>query len=748
MVYAMLNDRIRLLRELAKLRGIVDSYCDVEGEEHETSDEVRAELLEACGYRTATIDDLRAAIEMLEREPWERVLEPAIVLKQSEARTGFRFQLPGVPVTVRCRVACEDGGDESVASLTREELLPVEEREINGRRHYRYSCPLPAGIDLGYYAMTVTVATEHGESLEASTRLIITPERAYLPEWYERGEKVAGVAISLYGLRSESDAGSGELGALRRFMTWASDSLGADFIGLNPIHAIYNRQPYNASPYLPTTRLYRNFLYIDLSGVPEFSASSEAQRLWSSNDVRGRVETLRASDTVQYEAAAALKLELLEIAYEQFLQSGDEARRRAFDAYAAAEGRYLDEYATFCAIYESVRKSDPDVWSWGEWPVGLQDPDGAAVAGFRAEHASRIGFFKYLQWLLDEQLHDAALQAERLGMRIGLYLDLALAVDRHGADYWAHRDLFVAAAKSGAPPDPLGPQGQDWQFPPPDREKYRADGYRYFSEKIRRNCKYAGALRLDHVMRLARLFWIPLARTAVDGAYVLDYGDDLLKIISLESVRNRTMIIGEDLGTVPDWIREKLAEYGILSYRVFYFERHPDGSFKRPDEFPALSIATLSTHDLPTLAGFWEESDIDRREAAGLLEDEEARREFRLDRKTEKHRMTEALGIPADCPLPKLRDAVFARLAATGSAIVLLNQEDLFLEREQQNMPGTTVEHLNWARRMLHSIEELESDAAISESIGRVRNVLEAHGRVRPARAESRRPTIGEGFNS
>jgi len=717
----------RLLWELASRRGITDTYHDVLNMEHVTTDDQRVALLNACGHRTDTVEALRAEIDLMENAPWTRLIDPVFVKLQSEIPGGIRIQTPAVPDRVELRLVPDRGG-EMQAVIETAGLLQVGERQIGSHTYRRFAVPLPWPLEIGYY--TLFVRTESGEAIcSQQTRLIICPERAHLPEWYEKGERMAGIGVSLYGLRSGRNLGVGDLQDLRGLVDWAADAAGVDFIGLNPLHAIFNRQPYNASPYLASSRFYRNFLYLSLDDIDDFRNSQKAQELLASPRVQEKLTVLRGSDTVCYEDAAALKLELLAPAFEQFVREG--TARDEFERYVSDEGEHLDHFAAFCAIEEDVKRATPEVWSWMDWPDPLRDPRGDGVREFKRTHADRILFFKYLQWHLDRQLAVAAARAREKGMRVGLYLDQALAIDRHGADFWAYRGIFVEDAKSGAPPDPLATQGQDWQFPPPDREKYRADAYRLFSEKIRRNCRHAGALRLDHVMRLLRLFWIPAGKTSVDGVYVLDYHDDLLRIVCLESVLNRTIIIGEDLGTVPDWIREILSKHGILSYRVFHFERTGDGAFKSPHDYPRLALATLSTHDLPTLCGFWEETDITRRRQAGVIRTDEDERRAREDRAREKARIAQTLNLPLDAPVSSVRDGVAEFLAKTPSALMLLNQEDLFFEREQQNMPGTTAEHLNWARKMLHPVEALGSEESAAEAGRALRQILEKTGRAR-----------------
>jgi len=331
-------------------------------------------------------------------------------------------------------------------------------------------------------------------------------------------------------------------------------------------------------------------------------------------------------------------------------------------------------------------------------------------------------FYQYLQWQLDLQLRGAQEHAKNRRMAIGLYHDLALATDRFGCDLWAQRDFFVHGCRVGSPPDDFSPKGQDWAFPPPDAERHRADGYRLFAESIRKNCRHGGALRIDHVMRLFRLYWIPDNYEATEGAYVKERNLDFVRILALESVRNRVAVVGEDLGTVEPEIRETLARFGILSYRLFYFEKNPSGGFRKPGEYPAHSLVSSTTHDLPTIAGFWIGADIEARRTAGVIDDEGVRAQLAA-RADEKQKMLDVLFemklIPEHLPRQagaypeltgELHNAVIGFLALTPSQLLAINQEDLTKEPAQQNLPGTTWQYPNWGRKMRFTVEELRSN--------------------------------------
>ncbi len=343
-------------------------------------------------------------------------------------------------------------------------------------------------------------------------RLIVTPDRALLPA----PGKHAGLGITLYGLRSQRNWGCGDFRDLTDLIDWAAATLHVDFIALNPLHAIHNRRPFNTSPYLPNSIFYRNFLYLDIEGVRGYDRIGSR---FMDAPTCAAIEALRASPIVEYEQVAALKRRALDLIFETS-QPGRDCLE-----WIACEGDLLRLYATYCALDEHLHAKDPGLWVWPDWPEPYRDPDSPAVKTFAAEHQREILFHGWLQWNVDRQLARAQQRARHAGMRIGLYHDLALATDRCGSDLWAHRRFFVAGCGVGSPPDDFSPTGQDWSFPPPNARQHRADGYRLYTESIRKSMRHGGALRIDHVMRLFRLYWIPQGHDAAHGAYVRDHAD-------------------------------------------------------------------------------------------------------------------------------------------------------------------------------------------------------------------------------
>ena len=496
------------------------------------------------------------------------------------------------------------------------EIAIVEESVIDGRRMVRKRVRLPAELPLGYHELSITIAGENS----ATSRLIVCPERAFEPKWLNEG-RAAGIAISLYGLRSQRNWGCGDTTDLCALVNWAAERTGTSFIALNPLHAIANRQPYNTSPYLPNSIFYRNPIYLDVEAIPDFRGSERALALLESASVQKEIAALRNAELVEYARVYALKLRFMKLLFQTFLENEwreSTARAAELKQYIEREGNLLHRFAVHAALDQAIHKECPDVWNWKAWPERYQDPESDATRQFARKHWRSVLFHKYMQWQLDLQLAAAQQHALKCGLGIGLYHDLALATDRFGSDLWAHRDFFVSGCRVGAPPDGFSPKGQDWGFPPPNSERHDADGYRLFAESIRKNCRHGGALRIDHVMRFFRLYWIPDGMEATDGTYVRDRYEALLSILALESVRNQVVVIGEDLGTVPDQAREVLHRFGILSYRLLYFEQN-NGRFRAPQEYPRDALVSATTHDLPTLAGFWLGRDIDARRDAGLL---------------------------------------------------------------------------------------------------------------------------------
>ena len=707
------------VRAAAERLQIQQQFWDIFGRSHQTTPETNRAIVSALGIDCSSENAIAASLQERDRAEWSRALPPVLVRSVNE-EVRIPVRTPENAKNIRLEITTEEN-ERRVVSFDLPNAQVEEERNIDGARIIQRMVPLTVKLPLGYHDVRI------GDSV---MRLIITPDRVHMPE----AGKHAGFGTMMWAIRSKRDWGVGDFTALRDLVDWAASELHADFLALSPLHATKNRRPYNSSPYLPQTIFFRNFLYLDVTAVAGYdlvrSGFETAERL-------AEIERLRSTPIVEYEQVAALKREALDRIFDA-APPGPECR-----AWIEKQCDLLRSYCIYCALDEHLHAADPNVWVWPDWPEQYRDPASPAVAQFAAAHEREILFHGWLQWLIDQQLETAQRAARDAGMSIGLYHDLALATDRCGGDLWAHRDFYVTGNRVGAPPDDFSPNGQDWSFPPPNRDRHVADGYRLYSESIRHTLRHGGALRIDHVMRLFRLYWIPEGHDAAHGAYVRDNAEDLIRILALESVRNRAVVIGEDLGTVEDSVREMLSRFGVLSYRLLYFERD-ETHFTKPSEYPEQALASTTTHDLPTIAGFWTLDDIEARRRTGAIDDKDYDRQ-KNDRTRDKQHLLEALFALHLLPenyersaerIPELtgelHQAIVGFLASTTSVLWLINQEDMTKEHEQQNLPGTTAEYPNWSRKMRWSVEDLRKPGEPRDCAAMVRHWVERSGREKP----------------
>ena len=710
------------LTRAAELFRIQSSFYDIWGKQHTPADDVKQAILRSLGVPTDSTEQLDQAIT--ERLAEQTSLLP-VTLVLLASHPAFPLTVPSHLTTAEASALLTfEDGQTTRFTFPLSTLTPAVYIEGGAGEFARFDLPLPSGLPLGYHTLDIEVGGER-----ASAHLILAPDRAWWPGPIQSLHRYAGIAISLYGLRSRRNWGVGDFTDLEHFTDWMSTRTGADFIALNPLHAIANRTPYNTSPYLPQCTFYRNFLYLDVERIVDFTHSPAAQRLAASPKFQAQLAALRDAEFVDYEVTSRLKLRFLKLLFRTFMRElrGSSTRSQAFAEYTKREGEQLDRFATYCALDEHFHKRDRNVWLFTEWPELYRNPNSEAVRDFTAEHWRSVVFYKYVQWQVDLQLEAAQKHTIDRGLKVGLYHDLALATDRFGADLWAFPDFYTSGCRVGSPPDDFSPKGQDWSFPPPNSETHRRNGYQLFRLAIANNARHGGALRMDHVMRFFRLYWIPDGKEATEGTYVKDYAEDLLRILALESVRGKYILVGEDLGTVEPHVREALENYCILSYRLLYFEKKEGGHFKLPSEYPVQALVSSTTHDLPTLAGFWTNRDIESRRAAGILPDEQSYHAQLADRIPEKQKMLNVFHylhlLPETYPrnaadLPEftgeLHNAAIGFLASTPSSLLVLNQEDLTKETEQQNLPGSTHQYPNWRRKMRYTVEELHSSADVA----------------------------------
>ncbi len=701
------------LRALAERLGILSSYIDQTGrEERHTSDATREALVAALGHDGSSEAAAAAALQALERGERSRLLEPVQVWREHAQREPrVRVRLPAGEVATAYGLELE--GEDGRAAR-------VEGRAPALRAGGELDLALPLRPAPGYHRLRVVLDARGGTRV-GDGLLVVAPRTCFTPSERLGEHRVFGLWANLYTVRSRRNWGFGDFGDLRELLRFCAGTGGA-FVGLNPLHAIRGRG-HDVSPYGPVSRLYRNLLYLDVADVPELEGCVEARTLLDDRELRARLSRLREAPWIDAERVLEAKLRLLGPLHRRFAELHRDrptARGAEYARYREREGETLRDFATFCALVERAGDpfSDPR-----RWPSGLRDPSSREVAAFRAEHPERVDRHCWIQFELDRQLAAAAKEARDVGLPLGLYTDLAVGSAPDGADPWLFPGLFAEGAHAGAPPDDYSSSGQDWGFQPLDPHRLRADGYRYWVRLVRAGFAHARALRIDHALGLFRLFWIPAGRPGSEGAYLRYPAADLLGILALESQRHRAVVVAEDLGTIPPEVPGALASWGVLSSKVLYFERE-DGGFRPSAAYSSRALVTANTHDLPPLAGFFADRDLELRRNVGQMTAEEvaeagARRDREraalLWRLREEGCLPPGDGVPSG---PELCAAVNAFLCRTPSPLVGISLDDVAGEVDPVNLPGVPVERWpSWSRRMRLALEEMASDPGVVRAL-------------------------------
>lgn len=561
----------------------------------------------------------------------------------------------------------------------------------------------------GYY----TLSAETGGKCRL-VRLIVAPESVYQPKLLANGGRMNGLTMHLYSLRSERNWGIGDFTDLLNLMKYAAEKK-LDFVGINPLHALFTSKPAFASPYSPSSREWLNPIYLDIEKVGAFTYNEQLKNWLAQPKIRQRIAALRVTETVTYTAVWACKRDALHMAFNAFEQDTCEVaenERAAFEAFVLEKGKALQGFGLFEALDQYY--SRPGQVGWQSWPSEFHQPDGEAVEKFARSHEREIRFYMWLQWLCAEQLHEVNQAAAEYGVKLGIYGDLAVGVARGSADTWLNRQDYCMDVSVGAPPDPLGPTGQNWNLPPLNPSMLKHTSYEKFAHLLRENMRLYGVLRIDHVMSLCRLWWVLNDKTADFGAYVHYDAEVTFAILALESQRNRCVIIGEDLGTVPDQARYLLHRYQVFSYKVMYFSKGWNG-FQLPEEYPEQAITVISTHDVAPLAGYWIGKDLDTMFKLGTLPDAAAFQTALDEREHDKADLLDKLKetgcLGADVQMPaKADETLLAALhkygALSRSKLYAVQLENLLGVIDNLNVPGVTEGYPNWAQKMPVSLED------------------------------------------
>ena len=715
----------QLIDRLGDLCGMASGYQDWDGTPVAIDTENKIPLLAAMGYDVSSNTALKQAIMTEQLKRWQSPLSPVTVVHRGQSCSfELRCAKSMRPSSIDLQITLENG-DRVIHHADLKSAVVLETVKLERKEYIALEVSVPEYLPLGYHTLAV-----QGKALTAESGLIVVPQVCYEPEALQQGAKIWGAAIQLYTVRTDHDWGMGDLTDLGELAAGMGEQ-GADFIGLNPVHALYPSNPLHCSPYSPSTRLFDNVLYIDPRQVAEYSDSAAAQEIVAKH--QGLIEELRSSDVVQYDQIAPLKMSVLDVLFNEFAEQHlgkGRGRDQAYTAFCQSRGARLDQFALFETLFEHFRKQNINSWGWRCWPKAYQTPASKEVRAFARANQLRISFFKYLQWQMDEQLHAAQKKAKDVGMTVGLYRDLAVGVDSNGADVWADRNLFVLDASTGAPPDGLGPMGQDWGLPPFSPVVLKEARYQPFVELIRNNMRNCGALRIDHAMGLFRLWWCPngsidndtdkdmAKKGAIYGCYVHYPLQDLLGIIKLESHRHQCLVFGEDLGVVPQEITDSLPAARIYGSVMGIFQQ--DGSrYTAPEKYPVKALAMLVCHDTPTMKGWWDGKDIDLMESLGYYSQERAAADQDAREQTRKAVLATLADVgesPEGVDLHSHTAPAFSReimekfsyyLALSAAQIAAFQLEDVMMIDSPVNVPGTSSEYPNWRRRLPQSISEM-----------------------------------------
>ncbi|WP_202943069.1 4-alpha-glucanotransferase [Alteromonas macleodii] len=714
----------QLLQQLVEMRGIETQYVDAWGKPATIAESSKAKLLNTLGYDTSSDEKIQSQITQDIKSVWLSPLNPVQVVRNTqEINVAVRLPIELVNDDHVLTITCENG------DVLTHQFTPVDQEmttmaHIDDVEFHEYIVTLPSDLPLGYH----DVALSADDDEFARSRLIVAPEACYTPNEIKEGKKIWGLSVQLYCVRSEKNWGIGDFSDLALLIEKAA-GVGADFIGLNPIHALYPANPNACSPYGPSSRRWLNYLYIDVTAIDGYDDAS-VQAVVSSNEFKATLEHARNVEHVDYEAVAHVKLAALKAVFDvydvKYLRKNTK-QNKAFKAFIEAGGESLDMLAVYDALQSHLKAEGKDSWGWPVFPQEYKDYHNPAVAKFKSANEQDVKFYLFLQWIAAQQLELASNKATDAGMTIGLYRDLAVGVSEGSAEIWGNKDLYCTGASVGAPPDILGPLGQNWGLPPMDPRKLYEQGYQPIIDLFASNMASSGSLRIDHVMALLRLWWVVKGDNAKDGGYVYYPVDDLLGILALESHRNQSLVIGEDLGTVPEEIRSKLADNGVYSYRVFFFEQAEDGGFFSPSHYPVQSMSTLTTHDMPTLIGYWHCLDLELGKEIGLYPTEEILQTLYADRHENKQAILDTLhghgsigdnvgrdvnhtGMNRD-----LNNRMQVHMAGGSSALLSLQLEDWLEMDKPVNIPGTFDEYPNWRRKLTENIESMFDRHDINE---------------------------------
>lgn len=703
---------VRPLHELALAHGLQTAYYGVDQRRRVAGSEALLHVLRLLDVPVAGLSDVQAALRERRLEQARTAVQPvAVAWKDAAASVEVRRPVRGDGV-LRCRLDLESGETKRWQhEMSRSAGLA--RMEVEGAQFVSGRLPLPDGLPTGYHRLSVAAGDETFSCL-----IVCAPQRAYGAEQRNARRRRAagwGVFLPLWALRSRRSGAVGDLTDLAALMEWTA-GLGGSAVGTLPLLAGFlEQQPNEPSPYAPVSRLFWNEIYLDPALAPELDSCVAVRQRLESREFAAALRELRREPLVDYHRQMELKRPLFQQLADRFF-SGPGHRDAGFRRFMEDRPE-LEEYARFRAVTQRCGTG------WRNWSAGLRDGPPRSADFDDAERRYHV----YVQWLAHRQL----MALDRGGAGPELYLDLPLGVHPDGFDCWRYRHLFADGASGGAPPDTFFTGGQDWGFPPLRPDRIREEGYAYFRACLRNHMRYAGMLRIDHVMSLHRLFWVPHGSDAKEGVYVRYPAEELYALLSVESHRHETVVVGEDLGTVPRYIRRAMGRHGLRRIFVVQYEAQPDAGKPLPVP-PGGAVAGLNTHDTPTFAGFCRGLDLRDWRELGLLDEAGARHE-----RHERQRVLAALAeflegrglLRRPVSDAALMRAALEFLAELPAGLLLVNLEDLWLETRPQNVPGTVAERPNWRRPARYLLEEFRELPSVLGPLHEINNRINAYSR-------------------
>ncbi|MBQ8672366.1 MAG: 4-alpha-glucanotransferase [Alphaproteobacteria bacterium] len=687
---------------LLKKLGIAKTFYDAMQKQYTVEDEALLKMVNYLGYPLKKIEDSAELLQKIEDKRWQSVLEPIyivrsnnktfdVVLKKSDSKM---FDL---------NIATQEGKEIVVQHQTQ----LTEEKKIGRSIYVKLQVTITSDMEPQYYDLRVNLQGKKYGSV-----LAITPDKCYLPDVLQQ-RKLWGYAVQLYSLVSRRNWGIGDFTDLKNFVKICARQ-GADVIGVNPMNVLQHDFPENASPYSSISRLFLNPIYIDVEEVSGF----EEQMLESREE---ELKQARNSENIDYSTVYNLKIDCLREIFAKWQKNKDGEEYKKFTEFCAEQGSDLDNLAVYQVIYSVYH--DKAYRGWRDWPQELQNPNGLAVVKFKNKHKNEVMFFKFLQYIAFEQLKNVYKQIKESGLQIGLYRDLPVGVNKDSEELWSGNDLFIKECGAGAPPDVFFPTGQKWCLGAFNPTSLKNNAYKPYIKILRAAMQGAGALRIDHVMGLMRLYIIP--DCGDDGTYIYYNFDEMLGIVALESYLNKCMVVGESIGNVPDGFLAKIEERGIYSLSVLWAERWNGlGDFKQPCDFPQKAFCSVGTHDMAPLKMRWFGYDIETMYNLKMLSDEDRVNQYK-GREDERCRLLRALDNSGSWPQDKPRqgdclygegypngitEAVEKFVSQSASEVYLAQLEDIFGVEVLQNLPGTDRDkHPNWRRKLPVCLEDLEN---------------------------------------